>query len=296
MFAFRILIHAALPAAALLAMSATPSPLDSLADAERSFSAMSVEKGMRDAFVANLAPDGVIFRPRAVNGQKVWQARGAVPGTLIWEPSFAEISGAGDLGFTTGPWEFRPPADSTGVVAPDRIAHGHFISVWQKQPDGAWKVALDIGCNHERPERGLGSGEFTAGPSHAPRKRPKPTTDLGAIERRCLTNGQTPASSPLGSCAAADVRYDTEGALPALGPAAVRTAAALRTGTVRWIPEGMGIASSDDLGYTYGNAVHTGDDSAGAPPDTAVYAHLWRKDAKGNWKITIAVENPLPRR
>lgn len=292
----RALARGMLPCAALLLASATPSPLDLLAGAERAFSAMSVEKGMRDAFVANLAPDGVIFRPRAMNGQKVWQARGPVPGTLIWEPSFAEISAAGDFGFTTGPWEFRPPADSTGVVAPDRVAHGHFISVWQKQRDGAWKVALDIGCSHEKPERGLGSGEFAAGPSHAPHKKTGAATDLRAVERRCLTNGATPATTPLASCAAANVRYNTEGALPVIGADAVNTAASLRRGTVRWIAEGARVSSSDDLGYTHGIAVHTRDDSTGAPPDTSVYAHLWRRDAQGNWKIAIAVENPLPRR
>ena len=29
-------------------------------------------------------------------------------GTLSWGPAFAEISPAGDAGWTTGPYEFRP--------------------------------------------------------------------------------------------------------------------------------------------------------------------------------------------
>ena len=80
-----------------LATAAAPGPdaLQSLVDAERGFSRMSVEQGMKDAFLGNLADDGVVFQPLPVNGRRVWEARAKSPATLIWEPAFAEVSAAG---------------------------------------------------------------------------------------------------------------------------------------------------------------------------------------------------------
>ena len=122
-----------------VAAAARGAELDSLVASERAFARMSAEQGVRDAFVHWLAEDGVIFRPYATNGRKVWEARAPIRAKLAWEPSFAEISAAGDLGCTTGPWAFTP-ADS---VRP--AAYGNFVSIWQKQPDGAWRYVADGG-------------------------------------------------------------------------------------------------------------------------------------------------------
>src|SRR5262245_25135878 len=83
-------------AAGLLATMATAwaaaagTPLVTLVAAERAFSALSVEKGMKEAFLANLAPDAVVFRPGPVNGVKVWRARAHSAAALIWAPDYAE--------------------------------------------------------------------------------------------------------------------------------------------------------------------------------------------------------------
>jgi ketosteroid isomerase-like protein len=145
--------------------AATASALDSLVAAERAFAARSVEKGVRDAFLEYLAEDGVIFRPLATHGRQSWESRGSVATTLMWEPACAEVSAAGDLGYTTGPWESRPndPQRPTG--------YGHYVSVWQKQAGGSWRVAVDIGVAHAQPKRGLGSGDFTPGPLHTAARR-----------------------------------------------------------------------------------------------------------------------------
>ena len=124
---------------ATLALAAAWSPgaaapddaLDALVAAERAFSAMSVEHNMRDAFLEYMTEDAILFRPLPVNGRSVWKDRPGSKATLIWEPSHAELAAAGDLGWTTGPWEVRPPPDSTGAPsAPDTYAHGHFTTVW----------------------------------------------------------------------------------------------------------------------------------------------------------------------
>src|SRR4030067_3590858 len=47
--------------------------LQGLVDAERAFSRMSEEKGVREAFLFYLADDSVVFRPKPVPGRKAYE-------------------------------------------------------------------------------------------------------------------------------------------------------------------------------------------------------------------------------
>src|SRR5512138_2828830 len=100
---------------ALLALFAltiqAQTPLQQMVQTEQAFSRMAAEKNTRDAFMAFIADDGLLFRPTAVNG-KQWMNEHPVPPSdkhpmLAWQPVFAQMAIAGDLGFTTGPWEFK---------------------------------------------------------------------------------------------------------------------------------------------------------------------------------------------
>ena len=53
----------------------------------------------------------------------------------------ADISSSGDLGYTYGTFEFRSK-DKDGKPTVD---YGKYTSIWKKQADGSWKVALDMG-------------------------------------------------------------------------------------------------------------------------------------------------------
>ena len=142
-----IILLVCLPNLSAVAQTATPDPdINALVGDERAFSLRSASQGMRDAFLMNLADDAVVFRPRPVNGKKHYQSRPPAPGILTWEPIHAEVSSAGDLGFTTGPWEYRQtnPSDTA-------VAFGDYVSVWRKQSSGVWKVIADIGIDCDRP-------------------------------------------------------------------------------------------------------------------------------------------------
>lgn len=284
---------------AALALAATASPagsgaLQSLVSAERGFAGMSVEHGMRDAFLANMAEDGIVFQPLPVNAKQVWEPRPRPAATLIWEPAFAEISAAGDLGYTTGPWELRFPPETNRPAA-----HGHFYSVWRRDPGGTWKVAVDIGGSHEKAEPGVGSGMFVAGPVHVN----APQADRGAAalgeilaaERRFSREAERKGlAAAFVSVAAADVRFGREGLTPALGLEAARSALGRDGWPVRWTPQGSGASRSGDLGYTYGIRERVGQGTAA--PDTTVYLDVWRRE-RGRWKLALMVDNPVePRR
>jgi ketosteroid isomerase-like protein len=55
---------------------------------------------------------------------------------LSWEPTRAEISRGGKLGYTWG----RYHSNFNG-----KTREGTYMSVWEKQPDGTWKVLFDTG-------------------------------------------------------------------------------------------------------------------------------------------------------
>jgi ketosteroid isomerase-like protein len=271
--------------------------LDSLVASERAFAAMSVAKGMKDAFLTYLAEDGVVFRPTATNGRQAWEARPPSTATLMWEPSFAEVSSAGDLGYTTGPWEFHPAADSAGTPAPpERYAYGHFNSVWKRQKGGVWRVVADIGVSHGKPERGVGSGQFTAGPVLPIRTMKGGRVNLASIDRDLSKVMRTlGAHEALAAHAAPDLRLNVEGKFPSLGIEAAQARFDSLVGFFEFRSEGSRIASSGDLGYTYGLAEHFVSAKA-AVADTSVYLNVWRQEDGRNWKLALSVLNPLPAR
>src|SRR5215211_3439230 len=126
------------------------SALHDMVKTEQAFSKMAEEKNTRDAFMAFIADDGLLFRPGAVNGKK-WMIEHPAPPPqnpdkkplLAWQPSFAGIAASGDMGFTTGPWEAK--AD---IKDEKPRGYGHFVTVWKKQADGTWRFAVDLGIDH----------------------------------------------------------------------------------------------------------------------------------------------------
>jgi len=55
---------------------------------------------------------------------------------LSWEPTRAEISRGGKLGYTWGRYR---------SVFNGKTREGTYMTVWEKQPDGTWKVLFDTG-------------------------------------------------------------------------------------------------------------------------------------------------------
>ena len=314
---------ASAPAALPGAARADATALDTLVAAERAFSALSVERGVKEAFLANLADDGVVFRPAPVNGRQVWRARANPAATLQWAPDYAEISGAGDLGVTSGPWEFRPPPERNQPAT-----HGHFVSVWRRAKNGTWEVAADIGIRHEKPEGGLDDVVLVAGPVHP--GLPPPPPDFGSpivggplfygnsfgmgfatgpgyisIEDRLMSRAITGMMTAERSLvyvtrnhgieqayaehAANDVRVYRNEMLPMVGTGAARGVLAKRGRRVEIAPHRHGMSASRDLGYSYGLLIARA--GASARPDTVSYLHVWRRDGAGPWKLALDVEN-----
>ena len=67
---------------------------------------------------------------------------------LIWTPVGADISTAGDLGYTYGNYEFH----SKDKADKPLVEYGKYTSVWKLQKDASWKVVLDMGSASPAPK------------------------------------------------------------------------------------------------------------------------------------------------
>jgi len=62
---------------------------------------------------------------------------------LTWTPTDAQMGPSGDEGFTWGHFEGHSKDANGNPVT----TTGRYITIWRKQPNGDWKVALDAGAN-----------------------------------------------------------------------------------------------------------------------------------------------------
>jgi ketosteroid isomerase-like protein len=62
---------------------------------------------------------------------------------LTWTPTDGMMGPSGDMGYTWGHFEGRSK-DANGNPV---VTTGRYITVWRKEPDGNWKVALDAGAD-----------------------------------------------------------------------------------------------------------------------------------------------------
>jgi ketosteroid isomerase-like protein len=266
---------------AALLLAATVPPFNQVVAAERAFAAASLEKGLHESFLSYLAQDSVVFDPLPTPGRAAHEGKPPSKGKLSWGPAWVAVSSAGDLALSTGPWEFRPADDP-----PKEPRTGYFFSVWRKEQDGAWRVAVDIGISSpftfavpEGVENGSGgSPALPARPSDAANAR----IDVTTAERRLSTS----ASSGLGEATAAQIdpaaRIYRDGKPVAVGSEQARALLATDRRHVTCKAGRITAAASGDLGYAYGTCLGEGSTQYG-------FLHVWRKQPDGTWKIAADV-------
>ncbi len=122
---------------------AQPSAIQSLLATEQAFADHATALSADSAFRTYIAPDGVLLRPDPVNGAAWLRAHPSPTLMLRWRPAVGVVSLAGDLGFTTGPFEDWETDDTTKTVY-----HGEFMTAWKRQADGTWRFVFDFGAAH----------------------------------------------------------------------------------------------------------------------------------------------------
>jgi ketosteroid isomerase-like protein len=254
--------------------------LQGLVEAERNFARAAVEHGIRDSFLQFLADDSVVFAPGPTNGRKAYSPYNEKGERLAWEPIFATISRAGDLGCTTGPWNFRASASDEKPTE-----FGEFVSIWKVQPDKSWKVVVDFGIDHSTP---------TEPPSHLELLLPEIDHDVATEiannrfenAKHSLEEGlKNDAATAMISAAADRIRVLRQNQSPAVGKVAAKVLLASDHAKITRQDLGGQISRSGDLAYSYGS-YSIKDDASGL----GHFLSVWKLDRSGDWKLLLDVQ------
>ena len=275
---------------AAMAMAADRSiELERVVASERAFAARAQEVNARQAFVEFFAADAILYAPFPVPAFPRLREAPDWAVNIQWRPVAAAISGAGDMGYTTGPSEYRRAPSEPPV------GHGHYTSVWQRQADGRYLVRIDIGIENPAPPLRVADWSAPARPplnavAVTPAQRAAALSALRELDARTGMAAQANARSAFEPVFAEDGRLHRGGRLPVVG----RTQALADLGALdeafAWSPEGAAVAESGDFGYVYGRGRTAG--RTEAEPRDLVYLNIWQRRA-AEWRLIVHVSHTV---
>jgi hypothetical protein len=244
-----------------LTLDQRASALRDLVAAERAFVRYADSASAPPAFVWALREDAITLDGEGVKLMRpIYAARHRNSALLSWAPTYVDVAADGELGVTSGPWEWRPARDSAVQ------GRGQFLTIWRKGPE-RWQVALDLGIGGDS-TADLGEPVTLMPAGAGGRAR---LSDLTDLERRGLGgNGWVRA---LRALSAPEVRVLRENRARGSGPAAIDGAV-----SVRFQSLGGTVATSGDLGATWG----TWKDGA----KKGSYVRIWKRTAEG-WRVVV---------
>jgi ketosteroid isomerase-like protein len=263
------------------------SSLQSMIDAERSFARLANDSNTRLAFLTYLANDAVTFGNKTPqNGKLQYEKAAPNESLLVWEPIFAGLSLAGDLGFDTGPWYFKKKrTDETPSY------FGEFISVWKKQIDGKWKLALDLGISHSKPleEKYNLTIAGNIGPESLEKGTIPIKDEIMKTENNFIKQFQEKRALAYSSLIFNESRFFRSGEMPFIGLDSIHEMLNEQdmSKNIEYTLIDGNISSSGDLGYVYGTITIKSKLEKEKTSKTC-YQRIWKKE-EGKWKIIIDV-------
>ncbi len=117
-----------------------------LLQTDREFAQTSVELGAAEAFKRFLDANALQLpagqKPvRGVENIYRQMKKGADSYTMSWEPQEGDVAASGDLGYTWGIYKVTVKNQDDSEIN----SYGKYLNIWKKQPDGSWKVLVDMG-------------------------------------------------------------------------------------------------------------------------------------------------------
>ena len=275
----------------IAAVSSAPPPADvaPLVESEHAFARDVAARGIRDGFLAHLAPKAILFRPGPVDAQAWLTAQKSdTTARLRWEASYAEMSTGGDLGWTTGPWDY---ARSAGE---DPVAFGHFTTVWRRQGDDTWRAEIDTGHDHAKGAAEPLTWSRVSDAARRPRAvgtliRQTAEDELFQVEMEFarLVSRQGYARA-VAKHASEDLRVGRNGSPPwRTRDAAAKALKAEGKSPLTSCTVTSRASEAGDLGYTYGTLEPEGG-------TRLAYLHIWRRVDGEPWRLAHDVTIPAP--
>ncbi len=256
---------------------------EAVRQAELAFAKQGSEQGIRKAFLAWLTPDAKVFTPQARTALSVYGPEPGDQGWLQWYPEANGVAASGDLAWSMGPWAYAVKRGDAPIV------HGHFLSMWQKQPDGVWRVLADIGVPHTAPEAPLPAmAPVKALPTAPPVVSPDRARDsLRQAEARLAAAWFTSGGVALKPFLSREAQVYRPRHLPLSAGEELEKLLASELPSAIGQPEVVQVAASGDLGWTCGET------SEKAQGRRASFLRVWVREA-GAWVVRFEVRLPHP--
>ena len=205
--------------------------------------------------------DAVVFEDgKTINAFAKWNTAVPNKNKLIWQPAYAGIAQSGELGFTTGPWEFKHKLEESPM------ASGSFSTIWHLNESGQWKFLVDIGTD----------GGIQSYPGDSVKKwvgtniYDMDNRDALTIDRIFIQQYEALKNEAFKTVVTENTWFNLPGQKPVKGVQNILSSLQQIPTSLDFNPVGGGVSSSSDLAYVYGTVRH------GAT--MANYLRVWQKE------------------
>jgi|GEM_PF-302931 len=255
----------------LLTRIVAAQPANEVVSAELAFANTAKTQTMKKAFLQYMDSTAVVFENGEIhNGFAFWSNAPESNGKLLWHPSFYGMSRSNDIGFTTGPWEYRATMNDSAA------ASGQYTTIWIRNGKGEWKFLVDLGVSYRGslfPDQSLSScAPLLSSATN--------DTSALAIENRFLQAFTTNRELAARQFLHPDSWLNTDRKHPVQTSSAIFPELIGLPSETAFEPIACGMSSSHDLAYVYGTVRYSNKKEN--------YLRIWGYGEKG-WKIILQV-------
>ncbi len=256
--------------------------LQKIFDTEKAFEKSVAEKGINQGFIEFLAPDGLVFVPDRTNGREFWKNRPKSPASLMWNPTFIDVSSNGVLAYTTGNGIYKSKGKED-----TQTFYSEYATVWQRQPDGNYLAVIDMGISHPQPN----NETKWISPSDSGRELNEKKYSAADFSTAFF---ETAAKQGLGKAykifLASDARLLRDGKLPIIGKENALKEFKNDKSKIVFTKRSFFIGAAD---MAYISNTYTVTDKNGKPLEKGNFLQVWKLRGS-KWEITLDVFAPLP--
>jgi ketosteroid isomerase-like protein len=284
----------------VLNASNSATDFEELLIADQQFGASLAANGVQKAYLNFLADDGNIIAA----GKPVITGRDAIRAFVAeeternfsnWRALRAGVSGAGDMGYTSGAAEFS----MKNVDGSQKSSHAVYLLFWKKQ-DRRWKIAALL-INPARSAPTVLPDLQSVPPVESKHSKADIEQSLAAIIKADSDFSALSEARWAGEAFTSYIAAD--GVLVGLIGTGLKGAEAIRAafgekpsgGSLVWKPVKGEMSASCDLGFTIGYSTTKETDAEGKPRTSyGHYLTVWKKQTDGSWKFVLDGGNPSP--
>lgn len=261
--------------------------LKKLIETEKAFAANSKATNTKQAFLNYLSDSGVVFKNyKAVNGKGFYKMKQADSSLLWWQPENAKISSDGSMGFTTGPWIFKKNRKDSAV-----LAYGHYFTIWQKQANNEFKIAIDLGVSHDKVmiDPDLKTKVLSGIKSSSGKTKLTNEVVLQSLEKNFIQAYDQDHSKAYAAYVDKQSILYRPGEFPFERLVQLNNYIRKNEEGIIFEQEKTALCTSGDLGYVYGNVQVTNRVNNELKTMNGNYLHVWQKNKRGKWKLVAEV-------